>query len=92
MPDYDAICGGCGLMMDGQTYQAAEALAHQLGGRHTRLLPVRRPGLDVRGRGGGTKAARKRGTVALRVAPIAPPGTWSQKGETPRQLDAAGGL
>ena len=47
MRDYDAICDGCGLMMDGQTYQAAEALAHQLGGRHARLLPVRRPGLDV---------------------------------------------
>ena len=32
MRDYDAICDGCGLMMDGQSYQAAEALAHQLGG------------------------------------------------------------
>ena len=32
MTEYDATCDGCGLMMDGQTYQAAEALSHQLGG------------------------------------------------------------
>ena len=30
--DYAATCDGCGLTMDGDTYQAAEALSHQCGG------------------------------------------------------------
>ena len=30
--DYEAACDACGCTMDGETYQAAEALSHQVGG------------------------------------------------------------